>query len=27
MAAFLDLADPAFDVTSAVVHQAREQDW
>ena len=27
MAAFLDLADPAFDVTSVVVHQAREQDW
>ena len=27
MAAFLDLADPAFDVTSAAVHQAREQDW
>ena len=27
MAVYLDLADPAFDVTSAVVHQAREQDW
>ena len=27
MAAFLDLADPTFDVTSAVVHEAREQDW
>jgi cytochrome P450 len=25
--AYLDLADPAFDVTSAAVHQAREQDW
>jgi cytochrome P450 len=25
--AFLDLADPAFDVTSAAVHEAREQDW
>jgi cytochrome P450 len=22
-----DLGDPAFDVTSAVVHEAREQDW
>ncbi len=27
MTAHLDLADPAFDVTSAIVHQAREQDW
>ena len=27
MAAHLDLADPGFDVTSAVVHRAREQDW
>ena len=27
MAAYLDLADPVFDVTSAVVHRAREQDW
>ncbi len=27
MAAFLDLASPAFDVTSAAVRQAREQDW
>jgi cytochrome P450 len=25
--AYLDLADPAFDVTSAAVHEAREQDW
>ena len=25
--AFLDLADPAFDVTSAAVIEAREQDW
>jgi len=25
--AFLDLADPAFDVTSGVVHEAREEDW
>ena len=25
--AFLNLADPAFDVTSAAVHAAREQDW
>ena len=22
-----DLGDPAFDVTSAAVHEAREQDW
>ena len=22
-----DLGDPTFDVTSPVVHQAREQDW
>jgi cytochrome P450 len=27
MPAYLDLADPAFDVTSAAVHEAREQDW
>ena len=27
MTAYLDLADPGFDVTSAVVHRAREQDW
>ena len=27
MAVHLDLADPAFDVNSAVVHRAREQDW
>src|SRR3954466_4461989 len=25
--AFLNIADPAFDVTSTVVHEAREQDW
>jgi cytochrome P450 len=25
--AYLDLADPEFDVTSAAVHEAREQDW
>jgi cytochrome P450 len=25
--AYLDLADPAFDVTSAAVHEAREHDW
>jgi cytochrome P450 len=25
--AFLDLADPAFDVTSSVVHEARERGW
>jgi len=24
---YLDLADPAFDVTSAAVHEARERDW
>lgn len=24
---FLDLADPAFDVTSAEVHEAREESW
>ena len=24
---YLDLADPSFDVTSAVVHEARERDW
>ncbi len=27
MAVHLDLADPGFDVTSVLVHQAREQDW
>ena len=27
MPAYLDLADPSFDVTSAAVHEAREQDW
>ena len=27
MAVHLDLADPDFDVTSVMVHQAREQDW
>ena len=26
-AAYLDLADPTFDVTSAAVHEARERDW
>ena len=26
-AAYLDLADPAFDVTSAAVLEARERDW
>jgi cytochrome P450 len=26
-ARFLDLADPAFDVTSEVVHSARDDDW
>ena len=25
--AYLDLADPVFDVTSAVVHEARERGW
>jgi len=25
--AYLDLADPAFDVTSAIVHEVRERDW
>jgi cytochrome P450 len=24
---YLDLADPAFDVTSSAVHEARERDW
>ncbi len=24
---YLDLSDPAFDVTSAEVHEAREEDW
>jgi len=24
---YLDLADPSFDVTSTVVHEARERDW
>ena len=24
---YLDLADPAFDVTSTAVHEARERDW
>ncbi len=27
MTAYLDLADPTFDVTSDVVHRAREQNW
>lgn len=27
MAVHLDLADPDFDVTSVMVHRAREQDW
>lgn len=27
MTDFFDLADPTFDVTSPVVHAAREQDW
>ncbi|GAA1857097.1 cytochrome P450 [Microbacterium koreense] len=27
MTAFLDLSDPAFDVTSDAVHAAREEDW
>ena len=27
MSRFLDLADPAFDVTSATVHEAREEHW
>ena len=27
MSAYLDLSDPAFDVTSDAVHAAREEDW
>ena len=27
MARFLDLSDPSFDVTSAAVHEAREEHW
>ena len=27
MTRFLDLADPAFDVTSAAVHDARDERW